>query len=45
MRSGTALRAVSSGHTLGTDHVPYIREQWIDPEQHVRRHRVGSNNL
>ena len=32
-------------HTIGTDHVPYTREQKLDPTQDVRRHRAGSNNL
>ena len=38
---------IASGviHTIGTDHVPYTREQKLDPEQNVQRHRAGSNNL
>jgi dihydropyrimidinase len=32
-------------HTIGTDHVPYTREQKLDPTQTVQRHRAGSNNL
>ena len=32
-------------HTIGTDHVAYTREQKLDPEQHVGRHRAGMNNL
>lgn len=32
-------------HVVGTDHVAYRREQKLDPEQTVVRHRAGLNNL
>ena len=32
-------------HVVGTDHVAYRREQKLDPEQTVVRHRAGMSNL